>query len=68
MTGEGDDPVAETLAYFRRIGPFAALLRELDAGRREEAMEMVEEIAAAHRSGDRVGFRAAIWIVTCASA
>lgn len=68
VTGEGDEPVAETLAYFRRIGPFAALLRELDPERREEAMAMVEQIAAAHRKGDRVLFPAAVWIVACASA
>ena len=68
VTGEGADPVAETLAYFGRIGPFAALLRELDAPQRETAFAMVEEIAAAQRRGDRVLFRAAVWIVTCVSA
>lgn len=68
VTGEGADPIAETLAYFGRIGPFAALLRDLDEPRREEALAMVETIAAAHREGDRVVFRAAVWIVTCASA
>ncbi|MGQ0589082.1 MAG: class I SAM-dependent methyltransferase [Sphingosinicella sp.] len=67
VTGEGPDPLAETLAYFRRIGPFAALLRELDAPRRDEALAMVEAIAAARRSGDRIVFPAAVWIVTCAS-
>jgi len=68
VTGEGDDPVAETLAYFRRIGPFAALLRELGPARREEALAMVEAIAAARRDGNRVVFPAAVWIVACASA
>lgn len=68
VTGEGADPVAETLAYFRRIGPFAALLRELDPPRRDEALLMVEAIAAARRAGNRVVFPAAAWIVSCASA
>ena len=68
VTGEGTDPVAETIAYFRRIGPFAALLRELDPPRRDAALGMVEAIAAAHREGNRVVFPAAVWIVSCASA
>ena len=68
VTGEGADPVAETLAYFRRIGPFAALLRELDPPHRDEALAMVEAIAAARREGNRVVFPAAVWIVACASA
>lgn len=68
VTGEGADPIAETIAYFSRIGPFAALLRALDGPERKEAMAMVEAIAAAHRSGDRVVFRAAVWIVTSAVA
>ena len=68
VTGEGADPIAETLAYFRRIGPFAALLRELDPPRRDEALTMVESIATARREGNRVVFPAAVWIVTCASA
>jgi len=68
VTGEGADPIAETLAYFSRIGPFAAVLRELDERRRGEAMAAVAAVAEAHRSGDRVSFTAAYWIVTCASA
>jgi SAM-dependent methyltransferase len=68
VAGEGEDPVAEALAYFRRIGPFAAMLRDLDAAQREEALAMVEAIAATHRDGDRIAFAGAAWIVTCASA
>lgn len=68
VTGAGTDPVAETLAYFRRIGPFAALLRELGPHHRDEALAMVEAIAAARRNGNRVVFPASVWIVSCASA
>lgn len=68
VAGEGDDPVADALAYFGRIGPFAALLRELDEARRTEARALLAEIAAAHREGREVRFRAAAWIVACASA
>jgi SAM-dependent methyltransferase len=68
VAGAGDDPVAEASAFFRQIGPFAALLRTLDDARRAAAIAEVGEIAAAHRAGDRVAFRAAAWIVSCASA
>lgn len=66
--GEGADPVADAVAYFRRIGPFASLLRALDEAGREAAVAEVADVAAAHRDGDRVVFRAAAWIVSCTSA
>lgn len=68
VTGQGSDPIGETVSYFRRIGPFAVLLRDLDETLRDEALAMVEAIAAARLSGDRVAFPAAFWIVSCASA
>lgn len=68
VAGEGDDPVADALAYFGRIGPFAALLRELDEARRTEAKAALAEIAARHRAGSEVRFPAAAWIVACPSA
>lgn len=68
VAGEGDDPVADALAYFGRIGPFAALLRELDEPRRAEARAMLADIAERHCEQAEVRFRAAAWIVSCASA
>jgi len=68
VAGEGDDPVADALAYFGRIGPFAALLRELDEPRRAEARAMLAVIAERHCEGGEVRFRAAAWIVSCVSA
>jgi hypothetical protein len=68
VAGLGDDPVADALAYFRRIGPFAALLRDLDEAHRDEAETMLAEVADRHREGDEIRFRAAAWIVACASA
>ena len=64
VAGAGEDPVAEAIAYFRRIGPFAALLRTLDAPAAEAAVEALTGIAVRHRTGDRIVFRAAAWIVT----
>jgi SAM-dependent methyltransferase len=68
VTGEAADPVAETLAYFSRIGPFAAVLRDLDESRRAEALAMIDALAALLGVANRVAFPAAIWIVRCASA
>ena len=64
LAGAGEDPLADAVSYFRRIGPFAALLRELDAGVAEAAVEALGEIAARHRAGDQILFRAAAWIVS----
>jgi SAM-dependent methyltransferase len=64
VAGEGDDPVADAISYFRRIGPFAALLNELDDDEAAAAVDQLGEIAAAHLAGGRVAFRAAAWIVS----
>ena len=64
VAGAGEDPVADAVSYFRRIGPFAALLRELDARAGEAAVEALTEIAARHRAGHQILFRAAAWLVT----
>ena len=64
VAGAGEDPIADAIAYFRRIGPFAALLRELDAPAGGAAVEALAEIAARHRAGGHISFRAAAWIVT----
>jgi SAM-dependent methyltransferase len=64
VAGEGVD---DALAYFGRIGPFAALLRELDEARRAEARAMLADVAARHVEAGEVRFRAAAWIVSCAS-
>lgn len=64
VAGAGEDPVAEAVAYLRRIGPFARLLRELEEGAGAAAVAQLAGIAAAHRAGDRISFRAAAWLVT----
>ena len=64
VAGEGEDPVADALGYFRRIGPVAALLRTLDEPDKQAASAMLSEIVAAHATDGRVVFGAAAWIVT----
>lgn len=64
VAGAGEDPVADAVGYFRRIGPFASLLRELDAGAAGAAVEALTQIVLRHRTGEQIAFRAAAWIVS----
>lgn len=64
VAGGGADPVADSVAFFRRIGPFAALLKTLDEPAARAAIDQVGVIAASHLDGGRVIFRAAAWIVS----
>jgi len=66
IAGAGEDPVADAVGYFRRVGPFAAMLKSLDATVGAAATDMLADIAAAHRSEDRIVFGGAAWIVTSA--
>ncbi|MET0307382.1 MAG: class I SAM-dependent methyltransferase [Sphingomonas sp.] len=60
--GQGDDPVADAVAFFTRIGPTARLLHDMPAGERPATLARVEAVLAEHRSGDTVEFPAAAWI------
>jgi hypothetical protein len=64
--GAGDDPVADAIAYFRRVGPFAAMLRTLNEPTAAAATEMMASIAADHARDGRIVFGAAAWIVRSA--
>lgn len=64
VAGAGEDPVADAVAYFRRIGPFATLLRALDDRAGREAVEALTAIAALHRADGHILFRAAAWVVS----
>jgi SAM-dependent methyltransferase len=67
VVGVGDDPTADAVVYFSRIGPFASLLRELDEARRADAIEQLKAVAAAHLVDGVVRMRGAAWIVTARS-
>ncbi|MES2753354.1 MAG: class I SAM-dependent methyltransferase [Pseudomonadota bacterium] len=62
--GGGEDPVGDAVAFFRRIGSAASLLRALDPAERTRARERLADFAAAHRIGDTIDFPAAAWIWT----
>lgn len=64
VAGAGEDPVADALQFFRRIGPAAPALRALDEAGRERAEGWLRAWLDEHRSGNLVAFEAAAWIVS----
>ena len=64
IAGAGEDPVADALQLFRRIGPAASALRALAGEDRARAEDKIRDWAAQHRSGNLVAFPAAAWIVS----
>ena len=64
IAGEGDDPVADALAFFRRIGPAAPRLRALAAAERAGAEAALRALLERRRVDNRVCFDAMAWIVS----
>lgn len=62
--GEGQDPVADALALFTRIGPAAAALRDAAPGDRPALTNRLAEKIAPWRTGNVVDVPAAAWIWT----
>jgi SAM-dependent methyltransferase len=62
VAGTGEDPVADAIDYFRRIGPTARALRDLDPPGRNRLLDGLETLVRDHHAGDRVSFPAAAWI------
>ncbi len=62
VAGAGDDPVADAVAMFGRIGPTAPAMRSLDGSARERLLDGIARICEEHRRDDRVIFDASAWI------
>ncbi len=62
--GEGADPVADAVDYFRRIGPAASAIRDAHPEERERHIARLTDICARHSDGDTVEFPAVAWIWT----
>lgn len=60
--GAGDDPVADAIDFFKRIGPAARALREAEPEERATMLAMLHDRLAAARRGDVVDFPAAAWL------
>lgn len=64
LAGAGDDPVADAMGYFRRIGPISRLAASMEGDARAAFLADVEAVAAAHAGEQGVVFGAAAWIVS----
>lgn len=65
IAGQGPDALDEAVAFYSKIGPAAAALRETDEDtRRVRAPAALRAALAPHAVGDRLALAAAIWIVT----
>ncbi|MCB2060853.1 MAG: methyltransferase domain-containing protein [Novosphingobium sp.] len=62
--GEGEDPVADAMAFFSRIGPAAAALYELEEPQQGQVKARMRDWLEAHRVGDTVSFSAGAWFVS----
>jgi SAM-dependent methyltransferase len=62
--GEGDDPLADALAFLSRIGPAASAMRDAEPGAREALRARLAERLERQRRGDAIDFPAAAWLWT----
>ena len=64
VAGAGDDPVADAISFFSRIGPTAARLAALDDTARAELQSAMAGVLEPYLTAGQVAFPAAAWIVT----
>lgn len=62
--GEGADPAADAVDFFRRIGPVSRQVAETPEADRPALLERLRVILAEQVSGEVLDFPAAAWIVT----
>ena len=60
--GEGDDPVADALDFFGRIGPAAPLLRAASPEERAPMLARLNKVLAGRATATAVDFPAATWL------
>jgi len=62
VAGAGDDPVADALSFFSRIGPAARAMADAPPERRAAMRDSLRTALADHLHDGAVTFRAAAWI------
>ncbi len=62
IAGEGENPVAAAIAFFRRIGPVAAALKAAPEDAHGALLDTLEALLRARCEGGVVAFPAAAWI------
>lgn len=64
LAGSGDDPIADALGFFSRIGPAAPRLAAMAEGDRAHVLEAMAGVLAQYRRADGIVLPASAWIVT----
>ncbi len=62
VAGDGADPIADAVGFFRRIGPTAFALRSAEQADRDRLLAGLDTLVRAHLADGRVVFPAAAWI------
>ncbi|UIJ43899.1 methyltransferase domain-containing protein [Sphingomonas cannabina] len=66
LAGEGEDPVTDAVAFFRRIGPAARLIRDAPPEVQPALLDRLAAAVSRYRHGNVVDFPAAAWIWSAA--
>lgn len=64
VAGEGDDPLADALSYFLRIGPAARKVAELEGEAKQAATARLAAVLQSYLSNGKVALPSAAWIVS----
>jgi SAM-dependent methyltransferase len=64
VAGSGEDPIEDALQFYQRIGPAAAMLREMDETSRARTIAAIRDLARENCRDGVVALRAAVWLVT----
>ena len=62
VSGAGEDPVADAIYYFSRIGPAAPLMRDLEKQEKVALIERLSQLLCNRLANGTVSFHAAAWI------
>jgi SAM-dependent methyltransferase len=62
VAGAGEDPVADAIDFFTRIGPAAPLIRNLDEGEKIAFFDRLSQLLCNRLANGTVSFHAAAWI------
>lgn len=64
LTGSGEDPVADSLHFFTRIGPAARAMKDMNEGDRADALQRLQRWLTSRQRNGVIALTAAAWIVT----
>ena len=65
--GSGDDPVADALGFFSRIGPAAPRLAGMADSDRGHTLDAMARVLDGHRQGGTITLPSAAWVVTASA-